>query len=113
MGSHLPTVPVPGTGPGTYKLFVAEDSRPHYVGRADTNLKRRLDQQSKCPGCGEEIIEYEWWDLDTADEAYLQECRLFHRYGRKTEGGTLCNQNHPACPGPESPPCPVCKTCYR
>ena len=103
---HLP-------GPGAYILYVCGQKLPDYVGRSDTDLKERLAKHTHCPICGRVVEYFESCDAATADDAYLMECHFYHQYRPKKKKGSLCNLNHPACPGPDSPPCPVCHTCYR
>lgn len=53
----------PGTGPGMYRLYVQKESPVHYVGRADEDLKSRLDAENwKCPSCGINIGYKAWRD---------------------------------------------------
>lgn len=104
-------------GPGAYELYSNVTDfglKPHYIGRADTDLERRLDSHSHCPVCGAEIVDIHAYCADSAEQAYMAECELWHKWLPRAKGGSLCNQNHPDCPDGGGPPCPVCnRDCER
>jgi hypothetical protein len=92
---------VPEGAIGAYLLFRVVEGvcRAVYVGRSDTDLRRRLLQHPHraldyftVQGCG------------TAAEAYLAECRVFHLLEPEL------NQAHPAAVAGRKPECPFCET---
>jgi len=85
--------------PGVYALgTVDRRGSPvvNYVGRSDTDLNGRLHDH-----VGEDPT---FWAVRTAPPtaAYLQECRLYHRYDPPR------NKNHPGQPEGSDEHCPVC-----
>jgi hypothetical protein len=73
-----------------------------YVGRSDTNLKRRLRGTIAAqPGC-----KYYWFSYETSmRNAYLKECRLYHKY-RLDDPEIGYNQMHPGVPTDANWRCP-------
>lgn len=65
-----------------------------YVGRSDTDFKRRLKLSIKeLRGC-----RYYWFKYSTCKmNAYHEECRLYHKY-ELDKPGIGYNLNHPAVP---------------
>lgn len=87
---------IPEGLPGTYVLW--DEDKPRYVGRSDTNLRRRLLEHSlNWPGA------YFTFDVaHGAGFAFDMECSLFHALSDQT-----VNRNHPQRPTLESD-CPFC-----
>lgn len=82
---------------GSY-LLVAEDVR--YVGRSDTDLRRRLLAHA-AEGRGDYFAYTVHAD---ARRAYEAECAAYHALK-----GTTGNLIHPAAPSGQYVPCPFCK----
>lgn len=85
---------------GAYSLGSNASSIPHYIGRSDTDLRRRLLQHS-AKG------RYDWFiatpTMDTYAAFYL-ECRSWHALKRPL----LTNRIHPAIPVGKATMCPFC-----
>ena len=89
---------------GNYVLGYREGSggiRIKYVGRSDTDLNRRLHEH-----LDESYDAFMFNTQDTPEEAYLEECRNWHKYGG--DKGRLYNKNHPDRPEGCTEHCPVC-----
>lgn len=82
---------------GTYSLYL--NGTVVYVGRSDTDLRRRLVQHALS-----RKADYFTYDVHrTVEHAFEGECSLYH--GMK---GTLTNLIHPATPGYTEHMCPFC-----
>lgn len=84
------------TTPGAY-LF-KRGGMPAYVGRSDTDVARRASA-SFAQGTYDSV--YHVYPTTSARQAYLRECRLFHRHNPPD------NSIHPAVPGGQYWRCPV------
>ncbi len=83
---------------GTYVLYTA-DGRPTYVGRSDTDIRRRLLRH-----CTDRRADYFTYDVHpSATSAYMVECALFHLLTPDAS-----NRIHPARPEGHSIPCTFC-----
>ena len=83
---------------GTYVLWTRD--RPFYIGRSDTDLRRRLTQHAAI--YRDAYFSYDLhWD---AREAFAVECSLFHAMA-----GSLANLVHPAQPHHKPATCPFCR----
>ena len=74
----------------------------NYVGRSDTDLKKRLMQHL------DENHTYSYFKYSVAHsvkEAYFKECKNYHDFGA---GVYLDNKNHPARPDGVKEACPYC-----
>lgn len=93
---------VRGVGPGAYAL-TREKTEPsfvvYYVGRSDDDLNDRLKDW-----VGTKYTHFKYGFLDTAEAAFLKECRLFHDFGGVAK---LDNEIHPARPNGSKAKCPV------
>ena len=95
-------MPEQGTGPGTYLIYKTKEGPVHYVGRSDTNLKKRIESEGgKCPNCGVKVNWIKWWDFSTKKEAFLKECKEWHKQDN------LCNEIHPDKPNGTTYKCPI------
>lgn len=84
---------------GSYILYRA--TFPIYVGRSDTDLRRRLLQQA-----GPGTAEYFGYDAHPSpSHAYRAECSLFH-----AADGPLVNRIHPDAPDHLGVDCSFCST---
>lgn len=83
---------------GTYELF--RDRQLTYVGRSDTDLRRRLIQHSRA-----HRAEFFTFDIHRSTQnAFEAECCLFHGADH-----VLTNQIHPAAPRHTAHRCPFCR----
>jgi hypothetical protein len=82
--------------PGTYLLF--RKGRPAYAGRSDTDVDRRAAASIRQ---GEYDTNYRVYPASSPRQAYLQECRLFHRHNLRD------NMIHPKVPTGANWRCPV------
>ncbi|MEU3502190.1 GIY-YIG nuclease family protein [Streptomyces hundungensis] len=83
---------------GTYVLY-ADDGRPTYVGRSDTDIRRRLLRH-----CSDRRGDYFTYDVHhSATSAYMVECALFHLLTPDAS-----NRIHPARPEGHRVPCTFC-----
>ncbi|OAA23314.1 hypothetical protein UG55_103811 [Frankia sp. EI5c] len=83
---------------GTYQLH--RDDAVTYIGRSDTDLRRRLIQHA-------EANRGDFFTFDvhhTREQAFVIECAHFHN----TKGFTS-NLIHPAAPSGEARSCPFCR----
>ncbi|MFF9429396.1 GIY-YIG nuclease family protein [Streptomyces sp. NPDC014746] len=87
---------IPGGLIGTYIIY--RDRAPNYIGRSDTNLRRRLLEH--CATARGDYFAYEVHT--TREQAYTMECSLYH--GLRP----LTNILHPDRPDHEYPQCPFC-----
>jgi hypothetical protein len=82
---------------GTYVLH--RDVEPYYVGRSDTDLRRRLLQH-----CEAGLANYFSYDVHRSPQtAFDVECSLFHALA-----GVLANAIHPGAPDRSGARCPFC-----
>lgn len=89
---------VPAGLRGTYVLH-RDDAQPFYVGRSDTDLRRRLLQH-----CAAGLADYFTYDVHlTAQVAFDVECSLFHALS-----GPLANVIHPDAPDGSGARCAFC-----
>jgi len=94
-----------GIGAGAYALgrhTTAGTYYVDYVGRSDSDLNGRLKQwaaEAKYP-------HFKYGFLDSAQNAFYYECRLYHDFGGPS--GQLHNDVHPARPKGTSWKCPHC-----
>ncbi|QES42906.1 hypothetical protein DEJ49_19650 [Streptomyces venezuelae] len=83
---------------GTYVLY-SEDGHPTYVGRSDTDIRRRLLRH-----CSDRRADYFTYDVHhSAASAYMVECALFHLLTPDAS-----NRIHPARPEGHPIPCTFC-----
>lgn len=85
---------------GTYFLGKIKDSVPQYVGRSDTDLRRRLLQHLSAG-------RFDWFAASltqTANGAFYLECRGWH----SLRGLGIRNLIHPASPAGLPIRCPFC-----
>lgn len=88
---------IPAGCAGTYTLHRA--GGPIYVGRSDTDLRRRLIQH-----CGTRKGEYFSYDTHhSATAAFEVECSLYHSLQ-----GSIINILHPDAPNFSDATCPFC-----
>lgn len=82
--------------PGVYLFYKTWDGPCRYVGRSDTNLRRRI--------AGRPYKYFRYKHTSDEIEAYSWECQYYHRYI-----DTIDNINHPGKPwGYTGLECPVC-----
>jgi hypothetical protein len=86
----------PMASPGVY-LFTRK-GHPVYVGRSDTDVEFRMGQSFRQ---GRYDLTMTWYETTSARQAYLKECRLFHRHA------PCDNTNHPAVPSGTNWRCPI------
>ncbi len=94
---------VPPQRIGTYVLYTAT-GRPAYIGRSDTDIRRRLLQH--CTGRRGAYFTYDVHHSVTA--AYDVECALFHLLAPH-----LANRMHPDRPDFHPTPCVFCMLAQR
>lgn len=82
---------------GTYRLH--RHGGIVYVGRSDTDLRRRLIQHADANRADFFTYDIHW----TREQAYVMECALFHNTRHQA-----MNKIHPAIPAGEAVPCPFC-----
>jgi hypothetical protein len=83
---------------GTYQLY--SGGFVTYVGRSDTDLRRRLTQHADA-----KRAEFFIYDIHyTAEQAFTVECSLFHNTYRLTS-----NKIHPATPAGAALSCIFCR----
>lgn len=83
---------------GTYVLYTA-DGKPTYIGRSDTDIRRRLLQH-----CTDRHGDYFTYDVyPSAISAYDVECALFHLLTPQ-----VSNRIHPDRPDFHPIPCTFC-----
>ena len=84
--------------PGTFTLGDVTDGKfkTLYVGRADGDLKRELQQRIG------QASRFKYQEFDNAKSAYEKQCELFHFL--KPRGNT----QHPQVPGTKDWKCPDC-----
>lgn len=83
--------------PGVYVLKQSRDGPPRYVGRSDSDVRRRLNTQARETGYKFFTVEHK----KTALDAWKREAHLYHYHKRK-----LDNDVHPNPPKGHS--CPRC-----
>ena len=76
--------------PGVY-LFTRK-GHPVYVGRSDTDVEFRMGQSFRQ---GRYDLTMTWYETTSARQAYLKECRLFHRHAPWTTQITLPSPQEP------------------
>ncbi|MER6279769.1 GIY-YIG nuclease family protein [Streptomyces sp900105245] len=87
---------------GTYVLY--RRGAPHYIGRSDTCLRRRLLEHAA-------LVRGEYFTYDvhlSADQAFTAECSLFHALRPQ-----LTNVLHPDHPDYSKAICPFCPATLR
>jgi len=84
------------SSPGVY--VYKRKGRVAYVGRSDTDVYAR---ESQSFGFGDYDLTATIYERSSAREAYLTECRLFHRHD------PIDNEIHPRRPAGTSWRCPV------
>lgn len=82
---------------GTYRLH--RYGCVVYVGRSDTDLRRRLIQHADANRADFFTYDVHW----TSEQAYVMECALFHN-----AFGEAKNKIHPATPAHQALSCPFC-----
>ncbi|OLS25046.1 MAG: hypothetical protein HeimC3_16760 [Candidatus Heimdallarchaeota archaeon LC_3] len=87
--------------PGVYLLYKRKDGPVRYVGRSDTNLKRRLKNRM--------YARYHFQNTKSETEAYLLECILWHKYQSTIDNSKYNGGNHPAKPYNMYLSCPICR----
>jgi len=93
---------VPAGSPGAFALGFARPQEGavfiSYVGRSDTDLRGAVLSH-----VGSHYTAFFYLPVPSAEEAYAEECRLWHEMG----GAELESQDHPVPPGDHA--CPVCE----
>jgi hypothetical protein len=87
---------------GSYVLYSHTDAgvRIQYVGRSDTDLRRRLVSHAS-----RRLAAYfDYAVQHSAEHAYVMECASFHALARR-----ITNRVHPARPRGVRSPCPFCR----
>ena len=74
-----------------------------YVGRSDTNLRKRLLDHL---GEDKRFKHFKFIKQVDIRQAYLLECKNYHDFGG--EDGKLLNKVHPDCPSGYAINCPIC-----
>ena len=74
------------------------NGRPAYVGRSDTDVEGRMAKSFRQ---GSYDLTMTWYETTSARQAYLMECRLFHRHTPSD------NEKHPAVPAGANWRCPA------
>jgi hypothetical protein len=87
--------------PGLY--IFRRNGRIVYVGRSDSNVSAR---ESASFGCGDYDLISDIYETSCSREAYLLECRLFHRHD------PIDNEIHPQVPVGANWRCPVKGCCW-
>ena len=91
--------------PGTYVLGNTRSDgqfEVQYVGRADGNIRERISDYVNAG----KYREFKFSYARSAEEAFEQECRLYHHHGGPD--GFLDNDIHPDHPNEMKLRCPVC-----
>jgi hypothetical protein len=87
-----------GGWPGVY-LLADTQGVPRYVGRSDTDVRRRLLQHVDAGTYRFFLVEHD----RSPNEAFWRECNLYHHYRNR-----LDNEIHPAVPRNCGSGCPRC-----
>ena len=82
--------------PGVYVF--KRKGRPAYVGRSDTDVEGRMTNSFRE---GSYDLTMTWYETASVRQAYLMECRLFHRHAPSD------NEKHPAVPAGANWRCPA------
>ena len=92
---------VKGVGVGAYALgyMKGQTFEVHYVGRSDTDLKKRLKDHVLEP-----YTVFKFGFLPNASAAFVKECELYHDFGM----AALDNDKHPDAPKNSALTCPRC-----
>ncbi|MFA5032890.1 MAG: hypothetical protein WC614_07715 [bacterium] len=88
--------------PGVYIFYKTKSGPPRYVGRADTNLYRRMK------GRHWEYKYYRFKHCETEQDAYHWECIYWHKYQDTIDNSRQNGGNHPANPKWKNIYCPIC-----
>lgn len=91
---------------GSYVLYFKKHEivEPFYVGRSDTDLRRRLLSHPYL----ETADYFEYFVFDSCEKAYLSETALYHNFEF-----SLLNEIHPAMPAHSFLKCPFCNESFH
>jgi hypothetical protein len=102
---YIVRVLVPTGMPGVYMLGRVTDERgsfiPYYVGRSDSDIRRRLSNHEKLPSTTHFCVQL----CGSAEEAFMWECFYWHAL---RDEATLMNNIHPDSPVKAGLICPYC-----
>ncbi len=91
--------------PGVYLFYQSIDGDVVYVGRSDTSLSVRLQARKETGFIkflqGTEQRYYQYKNLNDPKEAYIWECKYYHKYN------PVLNVRHPAKPEGSNVKCPI------
>jgi hypothetical protein len=88
---------------GVYILYKTISGPPRYVGRSDTGLKTRLNDHNS-----EGKYKYYSFKNCSLKDAYIWECRYWHKYQNTIDNSLLKGGKHPATPTDKNWGCPIC-----
>jgi len=88
---------------GTYLLFASGQTEPVYIGRSDTNLRKRLLSHAKMGRADFFDYDVQW----TLEKCFIAECSAYHALLGRTS-----NLIHPAQPYGLKIKCPFCRSTF-